>query len=513
MPPTANFYITTPIYYVNDRPHIGHAYTSLACDVMARFKRLDGYRVHFLTGTDEHGQKIAQTAAAQGTDPQSFTDHVSQTFRDLGQSMGFSQDDFIRTTESRHRRVCQTLWMTLQNLGYIYLDTYAGWYCVSDEAYYDDSELIKQSDGTYRTNLGKAVEWLEEENYFFRLSAFGDKLLELYNRQPDFVMPASRLNEVKSFVASGLKDIAVSRTTFDWGIPVPGDDRHVMYVWLDALTNYISALGDPTAHDDLYRTFWPANLHIVGKDILRFHAVYWPAFLMAAKWPLPKRIFAHGWWTNEGQKISKSLGNSIDPLGLVADYGLDQVRYFLMREVPFGNDGDFSRTAMQMRMNADLANAYGNLVQRVLSMIFKNCHGQIPAMIPVATEDQTLLDHIDALLATVRTHIDMQAFHKALEEIWRSIASANAYVDEQTPWALKETDPERMAVVLAVLHEAIRKITLLLIPFMPESVSKVLDALKVGQGDRDFNAWNKPVSAGTHIDKPKGIFPRHEEKS
>ena len=503
------FYITTPIYYVNDRPHIGHAYTSLACDVMARFKRLDGYEVHFLTGTDEHGQKIAQSAAARGLDPQTFTDEVSQAFRNLADAMGFSHDDFIRTTQARHKIVCQKLWARLQERGFIYLDTYAGWYCISDEAYYDEAELVKQPDGTLKTSLGKTVEWLEEENYFFRLSAFSDQLLELYARQPDFVKPASRLNEVRSFVASGLKDIAISRTTFDWGVRVPGDEHHVMYVWLDALTNYISALGEPGVGEGPYEKFWPADLHIVGKDILRFHAVYWPAFLLAADWPLPRRIFAHGWWTNEGQKISKSLGNAIDPLELKATYGLDQTRYFLLREVPFGNDGDFSRAAMETRMNSDLANAYGNLAQRVLSMIYKNCEAQIPEMAPLQAEDHNLLEQIDGLLDRVREHIEIQAFHKALEVIWQGIAAANAYVDAQAPWALRKTDPKRMSVVLAVLHAGICKITLLLQPFMPESTAQMLNALGVGQGDRNFDAFNQRVRVGTPIDKPVGIFPRY----
>ena len=505
-----SFYITTPIYYVNDRPHIGHAYTSLACDVLARFKRLDGYRVHFLTGTDEHGQKIAQSAAAKGLDPQVFTDEVSQSFRHLATVMGYSYDDFIRTTEARHKAVCQQLWQVLEARGYIYLDTYEGWYCVSDEAYYDEKELFRQPDGSLRTSLGKTVEWLREENYFFRLSAFGDKLLALYAAQPDFVLPASRLNEVRSFVASGLKDIAVSRTTFDWGVPVPGNDKHVMYVWLDALTNYISALGAPATAAELYETFWPATLHVVGKDILRFHAVYWPAFLMAADWPLPGRVFAHGWWTNEGQKISKSLGNVVDPLELVATYGLDPTRYFLLREVPFGNDGDFSRAAMETRLNADLANAYGNLAQRVLSMIFKNCAGQLPAMNPLSAADTALLGQVDGLLAVVRAHMDRQAFHKVLEETWRVIAAANAYVDAQAPWVLKKTDPERMAVVLAVLHEAIRKLTLLLQPFMPGSTSTLLAALSVKETARDFSAWSVPLPAGTAIAKPSAVFPRYE---
>lgn len=504
------YYITTPIYYVNDRPHIGHAYTSLACDVMARFKRLDGFDVRFLTGTDEHGQKIAQSAEAKGLDPQAFTDQVSQTFRDLAAAMGFSHDDFIRTTEARHKNVCQTLWQLLEERGHIYLDTYAGWYCVSDEAYYDEKELVKQADGSFQTSLGKTVEWLEEENYFFRLSAFEDQLLELYAQQSDFVLPSSRLNEVRSFVSSGLKDIAISRTTFDWGVPVPGNDKHVMYVWLDALANYISSLGNPADGGDLFQKFWPANVHVVGKDILRFHAVYWPAFLMGANWPLPQRIFAHGWWTNEGQKISKSLGNAIDPYDLIETYGLDQTRYFLLREVPFGNDGDFSRTAMETRMNSDLANAYGNLAQRVLSMIHKNCDSALPAMSPLTAADEKLLAQAKDLLPTMRAHLESQAFHKALEDVWRVVGAANAYVDEQAPWTLKKTDPARMAVVLAVLHDVIRRISLVVQPYMPTATAKLLDALSVGQGDRNFAAFDTPVASGTPIEKPSGVFPRYE---
>ena len=508
MPPNMSkaYYITTPIYYVNDKPHIGHAYTSLACDVMARFKRLDGYDVHFVTGTDEHGQKIAQSAEKEGMDPQAFTDRVSQTFRDLAQAMGFSHDDFIRTTEARHQAVCQSLWRILEERGYIYLDTYSGWYCISDEAYYDESELIKHPDGSLQTSLGKSVEWLEEENYFFALSKFGDKLLALYDSQPDFVLPTSRLNEVRRFVAGGLNDIAVSRTTFDWGVPVPSNEKHVMYVWLDALTNYISALGDPATGSDLLDQFWPADLHMVGKDILRFHAVYWPAFLMAADWPLPRRVFAHGWWTNEGQKISKSLGNAIDPYDLIATYGLDQTRYFLMREVPFGNDGDFSKAAMETRMNADLANAYGNLAQRVLSMIFKNCEGALPAL-PVG---EGILADADTLLATVRGHMERQAFHRALEDIWRLISAANTYVDAQAPWALKKTDPVRMSQVLATLYEVIRKITLVVQPFMPTTAAKLLDALSVPADQRDFSAWQTPMAEATPIAKPEGLFPRYD---
>ena len=368
------FYVTTPIYYVNDVPHIGHAYTSLACDAMARFARLDGRRVHFLTGTDEHGQKVEQAAAARGLTPQAFTDRdVGALPRARRRPWALSHDDFIRTTEERHKRGVQALWRELVRRDQIYLGTYAGWYSVRDESFYAENELVGGLAPT-----GAPVEWVEEPSYFFRLSAWQEPLLRFYDEHPDFVLPASRRNEVVSFVKGGLQDLSVSRTSFRWGIPVPDDPEHVIYVWLDALTNYLTALGWPDDDAPHYRTFWPADVHVVGKDILRFHAVFWPAFLLAAGLAPPRRVFAHGWWTVEGQKISKSLGNAIDPYELIDTYGLDQTRYFLLREVPFGNDGDFSRAAMINRMNRDLANDYGNLVQRVLSLIQRNCDGRLP---------------------------------------------------------------------------------------------------------------------------------------
>ena len=379
------FYVTTPIYYVNDSPHIGHAYTTLACDALARFMRLDGRAVHFLTGTDEHGQKVEKAAADAGLDPQTFTDRVSQRFRDLAAAMNCSNDDFIRTTEERHKRSVAALWERLVASGDIYLGKYAGWYSVRDEAFYAESELVGGAAPT-----GAPVEWVEEPSYFFRLSAWQDRLLEFYRERPDFVLPATRMNEVTSFVKGGLQDLSVSRTTFAWGIPVPGDPAHVMYVWLDALANYISALGFPDTEGELYRTFWPANFHVVGKDILRFHAVYWPAFLMSAGLEPPKQVFAHGWWTVEGQKMSKSLGNVVSPASLIEKYGLDQTRYFLLREIAFGSDGDFSNAAMVRRINHDLANDYGNLAQRVLSMIAKNCGGVVPEPGPLTDADVAL---------------------------------------------------------------------------------------------------------------------------
>jgi methionyl-tRNA synthetase len=498
------YYLTTPIYYVNDAPHIGHAYTTLACDALARFMRLDGYQVRFLTGTDEHGQKVAQAAAAAGMDPQAFTDKVSQNFRDLKPVMNYSYDDFIRTTEPRHIRACQALWQKLVDSGDIYLGRFAGWYAVRDEAFYDESELV---DGKAPT--GAAVEWLEEENYFFRLSAWQDRLLKFYEANPGAVAPRTRRNEIVSFVSGGLKDLSVSRTSFNWGVPVPGDPKHVMYVWIDALTNYISAVGYPDTGNPDFKTFWPADLHMVGKDIIRFHCVYWPAFLMAAGVEPPKRVFAHGWWTNEGQKMSKSLGNFILPKDLVDRYGRDPVRYFLLRELPFGADGNFSHQAMVRRINTDLANDLGNLVQRVLTQVARNCEGKVPEAGPIGPSDRALLDAAGALLPRLRAEYAEQTFHRALEAEWEVVAAANRYVDEQAPWALRKTDPARMATVLWVLAETIRQLAILVQPVMPESASRILDQLAVPQDRRRFADLGDALTPGTPLPKPEGVFPRY----
>jgi len=507
------YYVTTPIYYVNDAPHIGHAYTTLACDVLARFKRLDGYDVKFLTGTDEHGQKVEKSAQNAGIDPQAFTDKVSQNFRDLADHMNYSHDDFIRTTEERHKRSCTEIWNRLLNAGEIYLGSYAGWYAVRDEAFYTEAELTDGPNGAKIAPSGAEVEWVEEPSYFFKLSAWQDRLLAHYDANPDFILPKTRRNEVVSFVKGGLQDLSASRTTFNWGVPVPGDDDHIMYVWLDALTNYITAVGFPeTGEGSEYAKYWPADLHMVGKDILRFHAVYWPAFLMAARLEPPKRVFAHGWWTNEGQKISKSLGNVIDPYDLVKRYGLDQVRYFLLREVPFGNDGDFAHRAMVNRMNGELANDYGNLAQRVLSMIAKNCDGKVPEPGTFSADDEAMLGAARELLATLRETTDVQAFHEALEAIWAVIRAANAYVDAQAPWKLRKEDPARMATVLYVLAECIRMLALLTQPFMPDASAKLLDQLAVGADARDFAAFGQALAAGTELPKPQGVFPRFTEE-
>ena len=519
------YYLTTPIYYVNDVPHIGHAYTTLACDVLARFKRFDGFDVHFLTGTDEHGQKVEKSAAAAGIEPQEFTDRVSQNFRDLANAMNYSHDDFIRTTEERHIKASQAIWAQLKENGHIYLGSYAGWYAVRDEAFYDETELTEGEGGTKTAPSGAEVEWVEEPSYFFDRSKWQEPLLKFYEDNPDFIAPKSRRNEVMSFVKGGLRDLSISRTSFKWGVPVPGDPDHIMYVWLDALTNYLTAVGYPDESSDDYLKYWPTSLHMVGKDILRFHAVYWPAFLMGAGIDVPKRVFAHGWWTNEGQKISKSVGNIIDPNEIVDTYGLDQVRYFLMKEVPFGNDGDFSHRAMISRINSDLANDLGNLCQRVLSMIYKNCAAQVPACQSVGIETYPVyvtLTDIRQALAKVRVHMDNQVFHEALEEIWRIIRDANRTVDESAPWALRKTDPEAMASVLYILAEIIRHFAILLQPFMPESCGKMLDQLAVPEDARGFERLHNnsgPVfdenalSPGTPLPKPEGIFPRFIEET
>lgn len=515
MSESKTFYVTTPIYYVNDKPHIGHAYTTLACDMLARFKRLDGFDVRFLTGTDEHGQKVEKSAMKAGVAPLEFTDKVSQNFRDLADRMNFSHDNFIRTTEERHKKAAQALWQIMQEKGDIYLDSYSGWYAVRDEAYYGEDELVDGENGQKLAPTGAEVEWVEEPSYFFRLSAWGDKLLQFYEDNPDFIQPKARRNEVISFVKGGLRDLSISRTTFNWGIPVPNDDKHIMYVWLDALTNYITELGFPNvAEGSDYSKFWPANVHVVGKDILRFHAVYWPAFLMAADLEPPKKIFAHGWWTNEGQKISKSVGNVIDPNDLIDTYGLDQTRYFMLREVPFGNDGDFSRQSMINRINADLANGLGNLGQRVLSMIQKNCDKAVPEFGAFTKEDKALLELADNTLEKVRTEIDKLAFHKSLEAIWQLVAAANAYIDEQAPWTLRKTDMERMKTVLYVLAETIRHLGLYIQAIMPESSAKLLDLLAIPEDKRGFDQVGEAgrLVSGAALPKPSGIFPRFVEE-
>ncbi|MFN7038452.1 MAG: methionine--tRNA ligase [Alphaproteobacteria bacterium] len=511
--PKNNFYVTSPIYYVNDIPHIGHAYTSVACDVIARFKRLCDYEVKFLTGTDEHGQKVEKAANARSLTPQAFTDELSEHFKSLTKLLNLSNDDFIRTTEERHKQAAQSLWNKLLANGQIYLGSYAGWYSVRDEAFYNENELVNGIAPT-----GAPVEWVEESSYFFKLSDWGDKLLEFYEKNPSFIKPDYRKNEVINFVKSGLKDLSISRTSFKWGIPIEQNEDHIMYVWLDALTNYISAIDYPNTESENFKKFWPADFHIVGKDILRFHAIYWPAFLMAADLTPPKVVFAHGWWTNEGQKISKSLGNTIDPVKLIEEFGLDQVRYFLMREIPFGNDGNYSRNSMINRINSELSNNIGNLAQRTLSMIFKNCEGKIPELnvsISDLYNDIDLLKELKSKIEKYSNYMEKLDFSLALEVIMSIATEANIFIDQQAPWTLAKTDKDSMSKVLYILAETIRNIAICLQPFMPNAADKMLDQLLIEKNERSFEHLTSKYALkhGSIIEAPKAIFPRFENAS
>lgn len=468
---TNNFFITTPIYYVNDTPHIGHAYTSLACDVLARYKRLQGLNVHFLTGTDEHGQKVQKAAQNANLPPQIFTNQISNNFKQLASIMNLSINDFIRTTEPRHKNTVTLVWNKLVQNNQIYLGKYSGWYAVRDEAFYNENEIITLPNGDKQATSGANVEWLEEPSYFFRLSQWQDKLLNFYNQNPNFLAPEHRKNEVVSFVKSGLHDLSVSRTSFSWGIPVPNDNNHVIYVWLDALLNYLSATNWPQQQN-----LWPANIHMVGKDILRFHAVYWPAFLMAADLPLPKRVFGHGWLLNHGRKMSKSEGNVLKPDELIQRYGLDPLRYYLMREVPFGQDGYISHDTIIARTNAELSNGIGNLAQRSLSMVAKNLNGKAPQLKTKNTQE-TIYQNALTLPNRVTPHIDNQAFHLALDEIWQLIGEANRYFDANTPWKLAKQNDPKLQTVLATTLEVVRIIAVMLYPFMPQSIDALLAQL------------------------------------
>ncbi|MBB3566231.1 methionine--tRNA ligase [Rhizobium sp. BK491] len=505
------FYITTAIAYPNGKPHIGHAYELIATDALARFQRLDGRDVFFLTGTDEHGQKMQQTARAEGMEPQQLANRNSDEFQAMGKLLNASNDDFIRTTQPRHHETSQNIWNLMADAGDIYKDSYAGWYSVRDEAYYQENETELRADGVRYGPQGTPVEWVEEASYFFKLSEYQDRLLKLYEENPDFIGPAERRNEVISFVKSGLKDLSISRTTFDWGIKVPNDPTHVMYVWVDALTNYITATGYIEDKNNPRAKYWPADLHIIGKDIIRFHAVYWPAFLMSAKLPLPKRVYAHGFLLNKGEKMSKSLGNVVDPVNLVNHFGLDQVRYFFLREVSFGQDGSYSEEAIGTRINSDLANGIGNLASRSLSMIVKNCDGQIPECGPLTDEDKALLAQADALLASTREDMGKQLIHRALASIIAVVSETDRYFASQEPWALKKTDPARMATVLYVTADVVRQIGILLQPFMPESSGKLLDLIAIPADKRDFAALGEAgrLVAGTPLEAPKPVFPRY----
>jgi methionyl-tRNA synthetase len=506
METSKKFYTATPIYYVNDVPHLGHLYTTLACDMISRFMTLDGFSVKFITGTDEHGQKVEKAAATAGKKPQEFVDLVSQNFRDLATQMHFTHTDFVRTTEPRHFKCAQHLWTELLNRDEIYLGEYSGWYAIRDETYYHESELV---DGKAPT--GADVEWVVEPSYFFRLSKWQDRLLEFYKANPNFIAPESRKNEILRFVEGGLHDLSISRASLSWGVPVPNDPKHTMYVWLEALSFYLTALGYPNMDNPDFKEFWKNSLLVIGKDILRFQTVYFPAFLMAAGLNPPTRVFAHGWWTREGEKMSKSVGNVVDPLKLIELYGRDPVRYFLLREVSFGNDGDFSDAALIGRLNSDLANSYGNLVQRVLSFIAKSCDGSVPVPEKLESADQDLISQPSKILPSLKADMEKQALHKVLDQIWQVIAAANRYMDEQKPWSLKATDPSRMGTILYTLAETIRQIAILTQPIVPEASSRILDQLAIPPDERTFVHLNSALKPGTALPSPEGVFPRWVE--
>jgi len=505
------YYITTAIAYPNGAPHIGHAYEAIATDAIARFMRLDGYDVFFLTGTDEHGQKILQTAAKEKLTARELLERNVPRFQAMDKRLNCSNDDFIRTTEERHHRSSAEIWERMEKAGDIYLGKYSGWYSVRDEAYYDEAETKLNDKGERLGPQGTPVEWVEEESYFFRLSAYQDKLLDLYTRRPDFVLPKERLNEVTSFVKRGLQDLSISRTTFDWGIPVPGRSKHVMYVWVDALTNYITGVGFPDTESGAFRRYWPADLHVIGKDIVRFHAVYWPAFLMSAGIEVPRRIFSHGFLFNRGEKMSKSVGNVIDPFALADAYGVDQLRYFLLREVPFGQDGTYSHEAIVNRINADLANDLGNLAQRSLSMVARQLGGVLPKPGPFSEADKTMLAAADAMIGKAREAMKTQQLHQVLNAVWAVVADTNRYFAGEAPWALAKTDPARQGTVLYVTAEVVRQVAILCLPYMPASAGKLLDLLAVPAEERTFAdlGGGRRIAAGATLPAPGPVFPRY----
>ncbi|SFI08478.1 methionyl-tRNA synthetase [Bosea sp. OK403] len=506
------FYLTTAIHYTNGPPHIGHAYEMVASDAIARFKRLDGYDVFAMTGTDEHGQKVQRTAAQNDLVPKAYVDQIAERFKLMEQRLGCSFDRFIRTTDADHLPSTHELWRRLEANGDIYLAKYAGWYSVRDEAFYAEKETTLQPDGTRLGGQGTPVEWVEEESYFFRLSAYQDRLLKLYEEVPNFISPETRKNEVVSFVKSGLEDFSVSRTTFDWGLSVPGAPNHVMYVWVDALNNYLTGCGFPDESNPRWH-YWPADVHIIGKDIVRFHAVYWPAMLMSAGLPVPKRVFGHGFLLSKGEKMSKSLGNVVDPFTLADAYGVDQLRYFFLREVSFGQDGNYSHEAIVGRINADLANDLGNLAQRSLSMIAKNCEGRVPECGVLTEGDDAMLALADGALAKARDAMQDFALHSLLAELWALVAEANRYFAANEPWRLTKSDPVRRDTVLYVTAEVLRQVAILVQPVMPEACAKLLDLLGVAPGARSFAALGEAsrLAAGISLPAPSGIFPRYIE--
>jgi methionyl-tRNA synthetase len=501
------FYVTTAIAYPNGRPHMGHAYEAIATDVIARFKRLDGFDVRFLTGTDEHGLKIDQAARAAGKAPKAYVDEMVAPFRELDEALGISFDRFIRTTDDDHKALVQALWQRMAGNDDLYLGRYEGWYSVRDEAYYDEAELVTGEDGAKLSPQGTPVEWTVEESWFFRLSKYQQPLLDLYEAQPGFIQPTSRFNEMRAFVAGGLSDLSVSRTSFSWGIPVPGDEQHVMYVWLDALANYLTG-ADGSGRGGLDGEWWPADLHVVGKDVVRFHTVYWPAFLMSAKVALPKSVFGHGFLLNRGEKMSKSLGNVVDPAEMATRFGVDRLRWFLCREVAFGEDGSYSDEAIVERTNADLANGIGNLAQRSLSMVAKNLGGVMPTRGEAGDSEVRLKDAFLAGTDAYFAAMNGLALHRALDALMGMVTAANGYFAENAPWALAKTDTTRMAEVLAATLDATRRIVLLAQPFIPGSANQLLDQLGVATEARDFSFLNTPVDAGSQLPAPAGVFPR-----
>ncbi len=509
-----NYYITTPIYYPSAKPHMGHAYTSIIADFFARFKRMDGFNVHFLTGTDEHGLKIQRAAENKKINPLEFCDQISQTFKDLSTVLNLSNTDFIRTTEERHKKTVQHLWSELEKNDDIYLSKYSGWYSVSDEAFYNEEEIIDKNEVKVAEASGSTVEWIEEESYFFRLSKWQDKLLDYYEKNPNFILPSSRKNEVVSFVKSGLRDLSISRKAFSWGIKVPSNPEHVIYVWLDALTNYISALNYPDTTDPLFKKFWPASVHLIGKDILRFHAVYWPAFLMAAKISLPDKIYGHGWILSGEEKMSKSKGNILDPLDIINKYGLDPLRYYLIKEVSFGNDGNISQDRLEDCINSDLANNYGNLCQRVTAFAEKNCSSKVPEITNFNDDDLIMLNKFKENLPTIRKEVDNQNINFYISFIVSALFEANKYFNDQEPWKKKD-DKERLDTIVYTSLEMIRKISFLLYPIIPDSIKKALKIFNLSTNVIDLESIGSHnyLISGNNINKIDILFKKVEKKN
>jgi len=509
-----NYYITTPIYYPSAKPHMGHAYSSIIADFFARFKRIDGYKVYFLTGTDEHGLKIQRAAEKKGVEPLAFCDEISKTFKNLSKTLNLTNNDFIRTTESRHKKSVQYLWEELKKNDDIYLSKYSGWYSVSDEAFYNEDEIEDLDNKKVAISSKSPVEWVDEESYFFRLSKWEKPLLEFYEKNPDFISPASRKNEVISFVKNGLKDLSVSRKSFSWGIKVPNDDDHVIYVWLDALTNYISALNYPNKDDELYKKFWPASVHLIGKDILRFHAVYWPAFLLAAKIAPPKKVYGHGWILSNEEKMSKSKGNILDPLEIIKQYGLDPLRYYLIKEVSFGNDGNISQERLEDCINSDLANNFGNLCQRVSAFVIKNCDSKVPEKIKFENDDIKILDEYSQNLDKLRSEIDNQNINYYIDYIVNRLFEANKYFNDQEPWKKKD-DKIRLNTIVYTTLEIVRKVTFLLYPIIPQSSLKALKIFNLEEKDVIFQSIgnNEFLKKGSAINKIDILFNKIEKEN